>query len=146
MKSERVLFVVVAGIAVLVVVAGAVAALRPATEFDPGTPEAAVQGYLQAVLDGDEEEAEGFLASGSGCDAEDIERARTDESARVVLRDSEVEDGTAQVEVEIVFSSTGDPFDTYEYSEDRAFELVDEDGEWRLTDEPWPVFSCPEGS
>lgn len=144
MKPEKVLLYVVGGILLVAVAAGVVSALRPAPEFEPGTPEAAVQGYLQAVFEREETEAEAFLASDSRCGADDIERAMTEESARVVLRDSEVGDGTARVRVEIVHSSAGGPFETYEYTQERTFRLVREDEEWRLTGEPWPVFSCPE--
>lgn len=145
MKPERVLLYVVGGIVLLAVTAGVVAALRPAPEFEPGTPEAAVQGYVQAVFERDGPAAETFLASDSRCDVDDIERGLTDESARVVLRDSEVEDGTARVRVEFVYSSADGPFDAYEYSQERTFRLVREGEEWRLTGEPWPAFPCREG-
>lgn len=142
MKPERVLLLLVAGIVVLAVVAGVVSALRPVSEFELGTPEATVQAFLQAVFEGDEEAAEGYLAAASGCDASDIERARTDNSSRVVLRESDIEDRSARVTVEIVSSSDDGPFDVDEYSQRRTYDLVRESGEWRLSDAPWPLFSC----
>lgn len=142
MKPERVLLLLVAGIVVLAVVAGVVSALRPVSEFEPGTPEATVQAFLQAVFEGDEETAESYLASDSRCDASDIERARADDSSRVVLRESDIEDGRARVTVEIVSSRDGGPFDVDEYSRRRTFDLVQESGEWRLEEAPWPLFSC----
>lgn len=145
MKPERLLVVIVAGIVVLAAIAGVVAALRPVGDFEPGTPEATVQDYIQAVMDGDTESAAGLFASGSSCDADDIDRDRTDQPARVGLRSTDVEDGTAQVEVEIVFSSAGGPFDTYEYSQEETFELVREGDRWLITDEPWPMFFCRQG-
>lgn len=142
MKPERVLLLLVAGIVVLAVVAGVVSALRPVSEFESGTPEATVQAFLQAVFEGDEEAAEGHLATDSRCDASDVESARTDESSRVVLRESDIEDGAARVTVEIVSSSDNGPFVVEEYSRQRTFDLVQESGEWRLEDVPWPLFSC----
>lgn len=142
MKPERVLLIVVGGIVVLAVVAGVVAALRPVEDFEPGTPEASVQGFLRAVFEGDEEAAEGYLATDSECSASDVEEARTTGSARVVLRESDTENGTAHVSVEIVSSSRGGPFEVDEYSRNRTFDLVQEGDEWRLDRVPWPLFSC----
>lgn len=135
---------VVGGIVLLALVAGVVAALQPEGEFEPGTPEAAVQGYIRAVVDGDEEEAAGYLASDSPCDAADLDAFPIRSADRVVLVGSEVEGDSARVEVNFSFTSDG-PFDTYEYTEERPFELVREAGEWRITGEPWPVYSCPQG-
>lgn len=145
MRPEKVLLYVVGGIVLLAVIAGVAAGLRPENRFEPGTPEAAVQGYLQAIFDGDPTAAAAFVASGSHCDAADLERAMIDRSARVVLRDSDMENGTARVHVEMVFSSPGGPFDTYEYSQDHTFHLEREGPDWRITGEPWPAFACPEG-
>lgn len=142
MKPERVLFIIVGGIVVLAVVAGVVAALRPVEDFEAGTPEASVQGFLRAVIEGEEAAAERYLATDSECSASDVEEARTADSARVVLRESETENGTARVSVEIVSSSSGGPFEADEYSRNRTFDLVQEGGEWRLEDVPWPLFSC----
>lgn len=143
MKPEKVLLYVVGGILLFAVVGGTVAALRPPPEFESGTPEAVVQGYLQAVFEGDAAAAEAYLSDSSACHAADIERALGEESARVVLRDTRVEDAKAQVRVEMVFSSGG-PFDTYEYSQNRTFFLGREGDDWKITGQPWPVFSCEE--
>lgn len=145
MKPERILILVVGGIVLLAGVAAVVAAVRPVSEFEPGTPEATVQDYLRAVLEGDEESAASFFASGSDCAAEDIDRDRSDAPARVALQTTDAENGAARVRVEIVFASDGGPFDTYEYSQEETFELVREGDGWLITDEPWPMFFCRGG-
>lgn len=141
-KPDRVLAVVIGAVVLVAVVAGIVAATRPSNEFQPGTPEAAVQGFVQGLIDGDASEAAGFFASGSDCDVGDIERASGLDPARVLLQNADIEDGTARVTVEVVTGPGGGPFDLDEYRQSHTYDLVQEGDEWRITNEPWPLFSC----
>src|SRR5665811_2318348 len=59
-RSGMVLGIIGVGVGALVVVA-LVLALQPPKQLDPGTPEATVQGYLQAVIDGNQGEAERLM-------------------------------------------------------------------------------------
>lgn len=145
MRPNRVLVIVVAGVALLAVVAAVVAAGRSQPTFDPSTPEGAVQGYLRAVLEDDEEAAAGYLAADSDCGVADFESAAVDLSARVVLRETTVSGEEATVEVEVTYTGGGGPFDTYEWSEDQAFRLVREEGNWVLEGRPWPLYFCEKG-
>lgn len=144
MKPERILILVVGGIVALAVIAAVVAALRPVAEFAEGTPEATVQEYIRAVLDGDGAAAATLFAGDSPCSADDIERDLPADPARVVLQSSETDGARATVRVEIVSSSDGGPFETYEYSQEERFRLVEEGGRWLITEEPWPMFFCRE--
>jgi hypothetical protein len=101
-----------------------------------------VQAYLQAVFDGDDRSAAAYLSATSGCDADDFREAYVAESARVILQDSRIEGDEATVEVEIVFSEAGGPFDTYEWSEGQSFDLVREADGWILIGRPWPLYYC----
>lgn len=141
-SPNRVLVVILGTVGVLVVVAVVAIALRPPATFDPATPEGAVQGYLEAVFDEDESTAVGYLEPKSPCDERDISDASVDNSARVVLVDTEVDGDTARVEVEVTFSRGQGPFDSYEYSQNESFDLVDSGNRWLLTGEPWPVHFC----
>lgn len=132
-------------VAVLAILAAVVASGRSVPTYDASTPEGTVQAYLQAVFDGDDQSAASYLSVTSRCDADDFREAFVAESARVVLRDSRIEDDEATVEVEIVFSDGGGPFDTYEWSEDQSFDLVREDDSWMLTGRPWPLYYCQGG-
>lgn len=145
LSPNRVLMVILGTVGVLVVVAVVVIALRPPATFDPATPEGAVQGYLEAVFDDDETAALGYLEPKSPCDEHDISDASVDSSARVVLVETEVDDDTARVEVEMTFSRGQGLFDSYEYSQDESFDLVDFGDRWLLTGEPWPVRVCNRG-
>lgn len=137
--------IVLGVVAVLAIVAAVVASGRSVPTYDAGTPEGTVQGYLQAVFDGDDQSAASYLSTTSGCDVDDFREAYVGESARVVLRDSRIDGDEAAVEVEIVFSDAGGPFDTYEWSEDQSFDLVREDDSWRLIGQPWPLYYCQGG-
>lgn len=144
-RPNRVLAVVVGGIALVALVAAVLAATRSEPEFDPATPEGTVQGYLQAVFDEDEDEALSYLAADTACDRDDFRGVVTSESARVVLRGAEVDGEVATVEVEIAYTGGQGPFDTYEWSEEQTFELEREGDRWVLIGEPWPLYFCREG-
>lgn len=137
--------IVTVAVALLAVVAAVVASGRSVPTYDAGTPEGTVQAYLQAVFDGDDRTAASYLSTTSGCDVDDFRGAYVAESARVVLRDSRIDGDAAAVEVEIVFSDAGGPFDTYEWSEEQSFDLVREDDSWMLIGRPWPLYYCQGG-
>lgn len=134
--------IVIGAVVLVAVVAGIVAATRPSNEFRPGTPEATVQRFVQALIDGDVSEAADFFSSGSDCDVDDVERARGLDPARVLLQNTEIDNGTARVTVEVVTGPGGGPFDLEEYSQSHTYDLMQERDEWRITNEPWPLFSC----
>lgn len=143
-RPTRVLVIVVGVIVLLAVAAAVLSATRPDTELSRGTPERTVQAYLQAVSDGDTEEAAELIEPGSDCESEDLDRAYYPDSARVVLLDSETEGERARVEVEVI-SSSGGPFDSSEYTEKHIFRLVRSGGTWLLGGAPWPLYDCPGG-
>ena len=60
-QSSRVLVLIGLTLVGLLVVAGIVVAFREPTRFEPGTPEAATQDYLLALLDEDFIAAHGML-------------------------------------------------------------------------------------
>jgi hypothetical protein len=137
---NRVLGLVVGAFVLVALAAVAFAAMRPTTTFAPGTPEAAVQGYLSAVLESDSEKAAGYLAPGSPCALGDLDRTGVAASARVSLVDSTTDSDTARVRVRVSYSS-GDPFGGAE-SENQTFRLTRSAGTWRISGIPWPLFEC----
>jgi hypothetical protein len=144
-RPNRVLAIVVGSIALVALVAAVLAATRSEPEFDPATPEGTVQGYLRAVFQEDEDQALTYLAADTECDRNDFQGVFTSDSARVVLRSVETEGAEASVEVEIAYTGGQGPFDTYEWSEDQAFELERVGDRWVLVGEPWPLYFCREG-
>ena len=142
-RPNRVLVVVLGLVAVIAVVAGVLSLTRSTPDYDRGTPEGVVQAYLSAVADGDHQEATGFLASDSPCEVTDLDRAGVPDEFRALLRDSETDGDTAQVDVEVVLSGGG-PFEGAEYSEKHTFRLTRSDQDWLITGVPWPMYDCPE--
>ena len=144
-SPNRALVIVLAVVAVVAVAAGVIAANRPVTEYDRGTPEGVVQAYLAAVVDGDHDEAARFLSEESPCSAVDLDRAHLPDGLRVVLREAEVEADSARVEVDVAQSSGG-LFDGSEHTEKHSFRLSRASGTWLVTGRPWPMVECGEGA
>lgn len=138
-RANRVLGIVVAVIAIVALIV-VLASRQPTTQLDEGSPEAAVQQYLQAVSDRNFDQALEFLSEDSKCTVEDFDRAYIQESLRIGLAESSANQETAVVTVSIQ-SSNGDPFGGT-YTEERNFRLVNSDGEWKITGTPWPNYEC----
>lgn len=142
-RANRILAIALGAIAVLALVAAVISAGRPTERFDAGTPEATVQAYVEAALDGRADEAARWLDPRGDCDVEDLDRAGLAgmTATRVVLADSRTSGDSATVEVELVFGSGG-PFDSSEYREKHTYRLTRSQGTWLLTGIPWPLYDC----
>lgn len=108
------------------------------SQLDPATPAGTVQGYLQAVLDGDRDYADSFLVEDSEdpCLHDEVDWLVDD--ARVALGNVEIEDTHATVEVVTTEVSEG-ALGGSRY--DSAFDLVRVDGGWRIEAADWP-YGC----
>ncbi len=131
-------------VGLLVVVTVGVLAFRQPLALTEGTPEATVQAYVQAVIDGDEDAAVALLHADLECDARHLGDAHIGDDVRVTLHETEVDDATAEIEVVVTTVSGNGPFDVYEYDERYRFELVRQDGQWVITHRPWPYAACGE--
>lgn len=138
--------VAVAGIVSVVVVASTLVALlaNGEQEFEAGTPEAAVQGYLRAVADRDATAALSYIADSVYDECADIPRdaviRRGDNDFRATLEDTVSRSDGVIVDVAITESYGSGVFgneSTWTYS----FSLVRQtDGEWRFSEVPWPLY------
>lgn len=117
----------------------AVASRHPA-RLESGSPEAAVQDYLDAVLEHDAEAAARHLAPDSPCGVEDLDNAYIDDDVRVMLRDAAVTGGTARVDVAITTGS-GELIPSG-WTEEHTFRLRRVGDVWLITGSPWPLFEC----
>ncbi|BDZ63112.1 hypothetical protein [Agromyces mangrovi Wang et al. 2018] len=146
-RSDRALIGI--GIAVAVVVVAAIVAVlvRPAAEpLDPTTPEGVIQGYSEAVLDGDTRAALDFLVPEIADDCQRVENyGFGDADVRVVLVSSTEDGSTADVRVSIVTTYGGGLFGPDEYRTDGRFDLQRVDGEWRIESAPWELAVCTPG-
>lgn len=133
-----------AGMALALVI-GATAILavnREPVTYPPGSPEAAVQAYVQALLDGDEDAAAAWLDPATDCEAGDLAEAHVPDDVRVTLRHAEIDGDVAEVEIGVTVTSGRGPFDTYEYEDHHRFELARSGEGWLITNRPWPWASC----
>jgi hypothetical protein len=143
-RSGVILWVVAGLVTLVVVVAAVVGALREPTVFDTTVPEGVVQQYVQAVLDGDYRAALQWMTdeSAATCGPSDFRDVWVPESLTVTLDDVRTTDGEAEVRVRLRSMAGPPPFGDGSYESDEAFYLVEGDGGWRLTGEPWPLYHC----
>jgi hypothetical protein len=138
------------GIGVVVVIALIVALALAGGDvrtYEPGTPEATAQAYLQALFDDDEEAAHAYLSPAlqERCEPWDLDTwwARDAESA--VFDEVRVDGDHAEIELRLI-SREYDlglfPFDNYDYTRETELELDRIAGEWVVTDATWPLAGC----
>ena len=131
----------VASIAVALLVRG-----EPPPE---GTPEATVRHFLTALEDEDYELAHGFLSEElkEECTVErfaggSISMRDRLEDERVTLEGTSTVKDTVFVTARVTRFRGGGPFGASESSYEQRFTLRQEQGEWRFTQYPWPLYRC----
>lgn len=142
-ETKRPVWLLPAGIGLIVIALVVVALVRKPVQLDPDTPEGTVQEYLQAISDEDYEGAFEMLAAEEfdGCVPSDIARYLPSEPFTAGLEPGDAtppDDQAAFVNVRIRFGSGGmfgSGWDTWE-----SFQLVSSDGFWWITGDPWPHF------
>ena len=142
--SNRILAWAGIGVAVLLAVA-TVLNLTGTSDLDPDSPEGVVQLFVNAALDGDEEEALGFLTPElrDACEAELFQPHFSEQTARVALIERRLDGDIAHIEVRVTEGSY-DLFDSYDYSHDESFTLTLSAEGWRVTEQTWPWYECSE--
>jgi hypothetical protein len=134
--------VAVAAAALLAV--AVVLAMRPTPQLDPGTPEGAVQGYFQALLDNDAELAGSYLAGDLADRCESDLKRRSEDGVGVVIVDVTSRGAHVRVDVEITETYGSDPFGGSSYSFDETLVLEKHGDRWLIAEPPWPIYYCPE--
>ena len=129
-------------IAALVVIAFVVLALDD-RELDPTTPEGAVQGYLAAVVAGDDSIADSYLSEGLKTRCGPTKTYLMDRPVRVEWIETVHEGDTAYVEVRVTEGSPG-LFGNGEYNHRLTYTLERAPEGWLITDQDWPWHECPE--
>ena len=140
-RSGIVLGTIAAVVAAVVVVA-LLLALRPPTEFDPGTPEAAVQGYFQAVADRSRVDAKQFMTPElvERCVADLNEIRHTPDSLRVVIVATEPDGDQTLVTVEITERPASSLFLGESYTFEETLVLERSGDVWLIAEAPWPIY------
>ncbi|KQQ88797.1 hypothetical protein [Arthrobacter sp. Leaf137] len=141
-KPDRILFVMLGVVGLLVVVALAVVFTRgePAS-LDKASPAGVVQRYSMSVIDGDNTTADSYLtdAARSRCRGGYPGEPRP---ARVVLVSTAERTGSATVRVSIVQQSQGGPFGPSEYEMEDDFSLLNVNGTWKIDQPPYILTAC----
>ena len=139
-RANQVLGIAVGLLVLLAVVAGVISTQQAPRTFEPGTPEATVQTYLQAVLDQDAQTAVAQLGPDAGCTVDDFVRGDPSEPDRVVVTDSSVREGSAQVHVDLVYE--GGLFGGDGWSDPITFPLERAGDAWVISTLVWPYYGC----
>jgi hypothetical protein len=115
--------------------------LRGPKELPAGTPEAAAQDYLEAVIEGEDEAVLDLLAA-NRVPACRNELGRTGNygmsGVGFELDNVEITGDTARVELTQRSSSSGDPFEGTRRFGEQYVELIRENGEWKVDGASWP--------
>lgn len=142
-------WLVIVGVVVALAVVGSIAVSVTADhgpDYAEGTPERAVQDYLRAVADRDATRALAFFSTAlsdrcASVSRESITR-RGDSGFRATLDRTSQRDGRTIIDVSLTEVYGSGPFGRSESTQSLVFELVQENGVWRLSEAPWP-FYCP---
>ena len=136
-------------LAALLVASVIVVLVETETQLEEGTAEAAVQGFLKAVETDDFKLAYSFLSKElkADCPLEEFfggsrfpeRRLKGD---RITLEDTTAVGDAVFVTVRVTSFQSREPFGPSESSFEQRFTLVQDEGEWRFTDYPWPFFRC----
>ena len=125
----------------VIVVLSVVALTREPVSLDPSTPEGVVQQYLQAISDEDYVTALSYNSEEilADCSASDIATNNYYDTFNAVLGDvTEIGD---RVTVEASIQSGSAALDPGRDGYYEQFVLIRENGEWVLTEDPWPYFT-----
>ncbi|HEU0020430.1 MAG TPA: hypothetical protein VFR55_01970 [Dehalococcoidia bacterium] len=137
------------------VVVGLLSRSQTITLLPEATPGGTVQRYLLAIENGETRQAydyfsadlqerctfEYFRDTARGYNRIDSNDAR---DTRISLESERLVDNATEVQIRITESYVSAPFDVNEYSHSEVFLLEQLDGDWKLVDEPWPIYGCPE--
>lgn len=117
---------------------------RTASEFEPGTPEAAAQTYVQALLDGDYDVAYEMLSPDlqEGCRPNDLRMADGMDIGTAVFENVRIRDERATIEMRLTetFEPGELPLDEQDIETRLALDM--RDGEWRVVAADWPLYGC----
>jgi hypothetical protein len=137
-RPEISIAIAVGAIVVLAIVA--VLASPRAADYPSGSPERALQSYLDAVIKGDMVTAFTFISEESDCTFQNLENSYVGEIKGVTLENSRVTGDEAKVSVRIEYGDG--PLFGGSYGEQHSFALVKESGDWKIDGGAWPMYEC----
>lgn len=138
------------GIGIFVVVALIVAITLAGSNvrsYEPGTPEAVAQAYIQALFDEDTDEAYEYLSADvqEKCEPRDLDLWWVRDAESASFDEVRIDGDRAEIELRLLSTDLElgvFPFENYDYSRETELELDRVDGEWVITDATWPLTGC----
>ena len=134
---------------VLLVVSVAVTLLRGEAQFDPSSPEFAVQRYLRALVQEDFDAAEALwspdLREACSFEAFVVDAGRSLDrlaDARITLEEARTVGETTIVSIRVVRTTGGGIFGPSESENSYDYGVRTFDGEWRIIAHTWPSDRC----
>jgi hypothetical protein len=134
---------------VLLVASASLALTRGETQFEPNSPEYAVQQYVRALVREEFEAAETMWSPDlqQDCSVEvfvvDARRSLDNLSeARITLDDAKTVGETTIVSLNVIRTTGGDIFGPSEYENTYDFGAQKFDGDWRISGHTWPSDRC----
>ena len=109
---------------------------RAPSQFDPDSPEAAVQAYLNALVEGDWDTASSYWAEGDCVPESETPTMSVEVAAVLVGVDRHDEEATVRVRLT---ETSNDPLEGI-YEREEWFTVVREAGEWRIQQPSWPYY------
>lgn len=141
-RSRVVLGMAATALLILIVVTALLSATRSLPHFEAGTPEAAAQAYLRALLDGEEGVAHGYLTEEvqAECGVTAFRDIWMPDSVRITLAATTVVGDTAEVDLEVAEGIPGPFGGGGRY--DVTLALARSAGGWFISEPPWPLEHC----
>ncbi len=138
--SNKILITVIGLVVASLLISGVILAFRDVPELDPSTPEGAVQGYVQAIVERDDKTALEFLHPDlrEKCEEELSHQYWREDASQVRLIDVRIDGNEARIEIEI--ENRSDPMSSWSHNEIIDLELID--GSWLIVRDPWPAYFC----
>lgn len=143
-RSTRLLWALGAVVAVALVAAALAGTLQEPAPLPEGTPEATVQAYVTAVLDGDVEQATALLAAdlARNCRERDFRVTLPEAPLTVTLDDVQVRDDRAEVTVRLDRDADEPLLPIFDSVSRQHFTLERQGDRWVIAEDPWPVYFC----
>jgi hypothetical protein len=130
----------IGAVVLIAILAVILAEVRRNTTYPAGSPQSAVQSYLEEIGKDAKVIAFSYVAKESPCTQQDMDASFGASIKRTFVQFAQMEGdrGTIGMRLELGYRGVFDSRVTL----DRTFSLVREDGEWKLTNRIWPMETC----
>jgi len=140
-KSPNFTLAVLISVIFIIALVFAITSSNTPKKLEAGSPEATIQSYLQAVIDGRNQEAANHFSNTSKCTVDDVDRAYVDQKSQIAL-DKTVLTNEISAIVYVSIQRNDGPLMSDPFTESQTFRLVKENEQWKIAGIPWPLYEC----